>query len=56
MIEFIRHALGLCGDGHPSLIAALPLLASLVLTAKIWRARFIRAAKKGRHEDKHKAP
>lgn len=47
MIEFIRHALGLCGEGH-SLVAALPILASLVLVVRVWRVRLARALRRVR--------
>lgn len=47
MIELIRHTLGLCGEGH-SLVAVLPILASLTLIARVWRVRLARALRRDR--------
>ena len=40
MIHVIEHALGLCGEGHPSIIALIsewPTIAHIINYIKTWR-------------------
>jgi len=40
MIEFIKHALGICGEPHPSLLTLLagtPIIGYVILKLKLWK-------------------
>jgi len=36
MGEFLRHALGLCGEGHPSLLYFIPTIAFAIYIVKLY--------------------
>ena len=42
MIEFIKHALGICGEPHPSLLtflAGTPIIGYVILKLKLWKKK-----------------
>ena len=42
MIEFIKHALGICGEPHPSLITLLigtPIVGYVIVKFRLWKKK-----------------
>ena len=44
MLEVVQHALGMCGEGHPSFIMTLPIISDILLWGQAHLYRLGQAA------------